>query len=88
MVTSPNNRKHPRLNHRAEVQVTGADGRSERLHMRNFSHSGMFIQCHREKLPEVGDLLEVRTLEIDDAPVLTVRVVRVSEGQGFAVEFI
>ncbi|MGR9043997.1 MAG: PilZ domain-containing protein [Gammaproteobacteria bacterium] len=81
-------RKHPRLVHRASVLVTYSSGQSEPLQMHDFSETGMFIQCSNANLPRVGELLQVQTLEIEDAPMLSVKVMRTETGQGFAVEFV
>ena len=88
MVTLNDKRKHPRLVHQAQVLVTYPNGQFEQLQMHDFSETGMFIKCLKEGLPDIGDLMQVQTLEIDDAPLLNVRVTRVVTGQGFAVEFI
>ncbi|MBE0436637.1 MAG: PilZ domain-containing protein, partial [Methylomicrobium sp.] len=40
-----------------------------------------------ETLPQIGDEIQIQTLEIEDAPVLDVKVVRVIPQKGFAVEF-
>lgn len=68
--------------------VTYSNGQSEQLQMNDFSETGMFIKCLKQDLPDIGELMQVQTLEIDEAPLLNVRVTRVVAGQGFAVEFV
>lgn len=68
--------------------MTYSSGQSEPLQMYDFSETGMFIRCSNVNLPRVGELLQVQTLEIEDAPMLNVKVMRTETGQGFAVEFV
>lgn len=79
-------RKHVRLKHRAKIRLT-IDGAVQVVDMRDFSESGLYLSCV-EELVNVDEIVEVQTLEIEDAPVRKVRVVRVEPGQGFAAEFI
>ena len=58
------------------------------LQMHDFSAGGAFITCSSDALPKIGDELQIQTLEIEDAPLLSVKVVRVIPDQGFAVEFV
>ncbi len=67
--------------------IIPASGKTERLQMQDFSAGGVFINCLNETLPQIGDEIQIQTLEIDDAPVLDVKVVRVIPQKGFAVEF-
>ncbi len=56
--------------------------------MRDFSESGLFLMCAADETIGIGAILEVQTTEFEEAPVQTVKVVRVEPGVGFAVEFI
>lgn len=86
---SNDKRIHPRLLHRAPVLVIyPSTGETVRLEMQDFSAGGVFINCNDALLPNIGDELQMQTLEIEDAPVLTVKVVRVLPEKGFAVEFL
>lgn len=87
MNTSQNKRRHARLVHKAPVRVTFSGGASEQLQMHDFSLSGLFLIFKKDNLPELGELIKVQTLEIDDAPILNTRVVRIVSGFGFGVEF-
>ena len=55
--------------------------------MRDFSESGLFLLGPDDVPIDTGMVLEVQTTEFDDAPIQTVKVVRVEQGVGFAVEF-
>lgn len=81
-----NQRRHLRLKHRAKISLKISDDVLT-VDMRDFSDSGLYLSCVSE-LVDVGDVVEVKTLEIEDAPVRKVRVVRVEPGQGFAAEFV
>jgi hypothetical protein len=80
------NRRHARIKHRASIKVLTHPEKSYVLEMRDFSDSGLYLQCS-EELVEIGDAVEVQTLEMEDAPVLAAKVIRVIKGKGFAVEF-
>jgi len=56
------------------------------LDMHNFSDSGLYVLCDDLSIVEVGNRIEVQTLELDDAPILPSKVVRMDK-LGFAVEF-
>ena len=56
--------------------------------MQDFSSGGLFVNCINGALPKIGDEIQIQTLEIEDAPVLKVKVVRVIPEKGFGVEFI
>lgn len=86
---SNDKRVHPRLLHRAPVLVIyPSSGKTAQLDMQDFSAGGVFINCNDALLPDIGDELQIQTLEITDAPVLSVKVVRVLLEKGFAVEFL
>lgn len=88
LTTSNDKRIHPRLIHRAPALVIiPASGKTERLQMQDFSAGGVFINCFNETLPQISDEIQIQTLEIEDAPVLDVKVVSVIPQKGFAVEF-
>ena len=74
--------------HRAPLRVTFPSGQSLQLQMHDFSETGLFVKCEKEHLPEMDDRLQIQSMEIEDAPVLTVRVVRIIPEEGFAVGFI
>ncbi|MFW5427499.1 MAG: PilZ domain-containing protein [Methylophagaceae bacterium] len=81
-----NNRRHARIEHKANIKVLTHPEKSHVLEMQDFSDSGLYLHCS-ENLVELGDSVEVQTLEMEDAPVLAATVVRVMKGKGFAVEF-
>lgn len=83
------NRRHPRLLHRAKLKVTvPCQAKQFLADMRDFSESGLFIMTPMDLSLNKGTLLEVQTTEFEDAPVQTVKVVRIEPGVGVGVEFV
>lgn len=82
-----NNRRHERIKHRASIRVATNPEQVHVLDMRDFSESGMYLACTEKNVVTVGDEVEVQTLELEDAPILKSKVMRVDK-DGFAVEFI
>lgn len=88
-VNGLNQRRHPRLKHRAKIRlIVPVLSQVHVVDMRDFSESGLFLLCKLETPPPIGAIVEVQTLEFEDAPLQTARVVRVEQAVGFAVEFI
>jgi PilZ domain len=82
-------RRHTRLKHPAKIRVFVAQNSEEYLAtLRDFSESGLFLQCADAQIPEIGALIQVQTTEFPDAPIQTVKVMRVEPGKGFGVQFI
>jgi hypothetical protein len=80
-------RYNERIKHRAHIRVMASPESEYVLVMRDFSETGMFLHCE-ENLVEHGDEVEVQTLEIDDAPILMAKVVRIEPAVGFALKFL
>ena len=81
-----NKRRHERIKHTASIKVLMHPETSHVLEMRDFSDSGLYLHCE-DNIVEVGDKVEVQTLEMKDAPVLAAKVIRIIKNKGFAVEF-
>ena len=81
-----NNRRHARIKHAASIKVLTHPEKSHVLEMQDFSDSGLYLRCS-ENLVAVGDAVEVQTLEMEDAPILAAKVIRIIKNKGFAVEF-
>ena len=81
------NRRHERIKHSANLKVMTQPEQEYTLEMHDFSESGLYIVTDEPSIVELGSLLEVKTLEIEDAPILPSKVVRIDKG-GFAIEFI
>jgi len=81
-----NNRRHARIKHQASIKVLTHPEKSYVLEMLDFSDSGLYLRCP-EGLVNVGDAVEVQTLEMEDAPILAAKVIRIVKNKGFAVEF-
>ena len=87
-MATANKRYNERITHRANIKVLTSPEKVYILDMRDFSETGLYVFCSENGVTKVGDKVEVQTLEVDDAPILKSRVVRVEKNSGFAVEFI
>ncbi len=87
-MTNKNKRRHIRLQHNADIRILTPSGKEVIVKMHNFSESGLYLTCSDANFVKMGDIVEVNTLEFEDAPVQKTKVVRIEEGKGFAVEFI
>jgi len=87
-MTASHKRRHDRLKHRANIRVVANENQDINLVMRDLSDSGLYLLCDDTSIVKSGDIVEVQTLEIDDAPILPSIVRRIEENIGFAVEFI
>jgi len=83
---SINNRRHDRVKHKAKIRVLTHPEQVYILDMRDFSDSGLYVLCDDTSIVELGNSVEVQTLELEDAPILPSKVVRIDK-LGFAVEF-
>jgi hypothetical protein len=79
-------RRHERLKHAAQLKIITKPEEVYTLEMNDFSESGLYVVTDNTDIVELGDVVEVQTLEIEDAPVLPSKVVRIDK-TGFAVEF-
>lgn len=84
---SNNKRRHVRLRHSAEISLQIPPDDPVIVKMRDFSDSGLYLLGYVNNV-ELGDIVSLKTLEFDDAPTQQGKVVRIEQGQGFAVEFI
>ncbi len=87
-MTINHNRRHQRLKHRASIKLFAAPNIEMTLDMRDFSDSGLYVFCSDTSFIKLDDLVEVQTLEMNDAPILKAIVKRLEVNTGFAVEFI
>jgi len=81
-----NKRRHERIKHRAKIRVYISPEQELIYDLQDFSESGLYVRCEDTSVVELGDIIEVQTLELDDAPILPSKVVRIDK-IGFAVEF-
>jgi len=84
---SINKRRHERVKHRAKLKVMTHPEQVYILDMQDFSESGLYILTDDTSIVGDGNTVEVQTLDIEDAPVLPSKVVRIDK-KGFAVEFL
>lgn len=76
-----------RTEFKAKIRLEHPSVGEHRMVTRDMSHSGLFL-CWKEPVEiDVGDMLSVQTLDIEDAPVIRAKVVRVEAG-GFAVMYV
>ncbi|NOQ94461.1 MAG: PilZ domain-containing protein [Methylophaga sp.] len=85
-MSDKSDRRHDRVKHRANIRVLTLPEKVYVLEMRDFSDSGLYVFCDDEGIVKEGDSVEVQTLEIEDAPILPSKVIRIDK-TGFAVEF-
>jgi hypothetical protein len=82
-----NNRRDQRLKHLAKVGVFASPNIEKIFDMRDFSDSGLFLLCADTSKINIGDDMQVQTLEFDDAPIVPAKVRRIEQHVGFAIEF-
>lgn len=88
-MTDHEHRRHPRLEHRAQIRITIPSLSKQFLvDMHDFSSSGLFLIWPENSNLEIGTLLEVQTTEFEDAPIQTAKIVRIEPDVGVAAEFI
>jgi len=87
-MSSINNRRHERIKHRAKLRVLTHPNEVYILDMRDFSESGLYVMTDDTSIVDYDNNVDVQTLDIDDAPILPSKVIRIDEGKGFAVEFL
>ncbi|MDB2705075.1 PilZ domain-containing protein [Pseudomonadota bacterium] len=80
-------RRHERIKHVANIRVMTQPEHEYTLEMRDFSESGLYIITDDTSIVEIKNIVEVQTLEIEDAPIITSKVIRIDK-LGFALEFI
>jgi len=79
-------RQHQRFEHRAKIEVWN-DQETIVAYTKNLSDTGLFIIGQFAVQPELGDMLTVLVLGINDAIARPVIVRRIEPGVGLAVEF-
>ncbi len=87
MTVSNNKRRHIRLKHVAQINLQLPSCAPMIVNMRDFSDSGLYLLGADDKV-SLGDIVKVRTLEIEQAPTREAKVVRIVPGDGFAAEFV
>jgi len=81
-------RQHPRLLHRASVNLTFNSGQTITTHTIDMSNGGLFIYCTDHPEVQLGDILEVIVNGIQDPIARPIKVIRVETGKGFGIEFV
>lgn len=80
-------RNAPRLKHRANVRLLYHD-QEMIVQTLDLSNTGLFLLYQAPQMPVIGELLQVQSIDIEDALLQTVRVVRVEPGRGVGVMFV
>ncbi len=81
-------RQHPRLLHRASVNLTFNSGQTITTHTIDMSNGGLFIYCTDHLEVQLGDILEVIVNGIQDPIARPIKIIRVETGKGFGIEFV
>lgn len=81
-------RQHPRLLHRASVNLTFNSGQTITTHTIDMSNGGLFIYCTDHPEVQLGDILEVIVNGIQDPIARPIKIIRVETEKGFGIEFV
>lgn len=82
------NRQFLRLNHHADIDVVFSNGEVMKSYTQNLSDDGLYIRCPEHPVLKQGERAEIVVLDIEDAIPRPVKIIRVDQGLGFAVQFI
>lgn len=80
-------RKHIRTEFSGNVRLIHESFGELTVEMRDLSDGGIFLYVQDDVTVPVGTVVEVQSLDIDDAPVLSAEIVR-REARGIALMFI
>jgi PilZ domain len=80
-------RKHIRTAFRAHIRLMHPVVGEQDVEMRDMSDGGVFLLTENRADFPVGEVLQIQARDIEDAPVLTARVVR-HESAGIGLMFI
>jgi len=82
------NRQHPRLLHRASINLIFASGTTTTTHTLDISNRGLFISCTDHSQVRVGDILKVIVNGIQEPVARPIKIIRIESGKGFGIEFV
>jgi hypothetical protein len=80
-------RKHIRIAFRAHVKLVHPVVGEHDVEMRDMSDGGVFLLTTNHDDFPIGEVVRIQALDIEDAPILTARVVR-HESTGIGLMFI
>lgn len=90
MLNQKHNRRYERFYHQALLKVKwlspGIDGEFD-VELVNLSQTGLLIKSTKIQHANVGDLIEIKTMEIENAQWQKAKIIRLIKN-GFAVEFL
>lgn len=81
------NRGAVRTTFRAQIKMTHPEVGVYEVVTRDMSHSGLFLIWKEPFDIKIDDIISVQTLDIEDAPIIRARVVRIESG-GIAVTYV
>lgn len=81
-----NQRQHIRTPITLTVKVTTNTG-EEKLKTRDMSDSGLYLCKNEQDLLDIGTLIQVQVLGIDDAPCLKAEIVR-HDNEGMGIRYV
>lgn len=76
-----------RTSFRAQIRLTHPQVGVYEVVTRDMSNTGLYLIWKEPIEVKIGDIISVQTLDIEDAPVINAKVVRV-ETDGFAVMYV
>ena len=79
-------RKHVRTAFRAHVKITHPEAGEHDVEMRDMSDGGVFLLTENHAAFPIGAVVQIQSLDIEDAPILSARVVR-HESTGIGLMF-
>ena len=84
--TMQERRQYVRTAFRAHVKLMHPDGGEYEVEMRDMSDGGVFLKIDNLDDFPIGQTVRIQSLDIEDAPVLSARVVR-HESEGIGLMF-
>ena len=76
-----------RTSFRAQIRLTHPQVGEYEVVTRDMSNTGLYLIWKEPIEVNIGEIISVQTLDIEDAPVINAKVVRV-ESDGFAVMYV
>ena len=81
-------RRSPRIKHPSHVKLFIESEQPVIVEAQDFSEIGLYMIYDSDISPAIDSRVKIQVQGVEDAQILEARVIRVSEGQGFAVEFL
>lgn len=88
MVAVEDRRRSPRIRNPIKVKLFMENETPVVVQAQDFSEIGLYLIYEHEMAPEINSLIKLQVQGVIDAQIVDAKVIRVAQGQGFAVEFI